>query len=630
MNAERSRRLLVSIRKRQYVILSNLASYRVTVKWAALAVTAITFLSFMPQLRFWLARGSDWQGSYVALQPDEVLYSAYINALIDGRPRRTDPAAGRDDHPQAPLPESLFSIQFIPPFIIASIARSCGATASTAFIVLAGTVGLLSGLSVFWLLISLTGDNRLAGAGVLLVLCFGALAAGQGLIGLLLNPDVKYLGLPFLRRYLPSAPFPLFFVFSTLVWQALTMANKRDATIRAVLAGTTFGVLIFSYFYLWTAAAAWVVCVAFLWLFMRRSERPRSIRVLVIMSMPALLALAFYLSLLSRIPAALDNLVVLTPTHRPDLFRMPEIVGAFILVLIIVSVRRSKVPISEPQVIFAASFALLPFLVFNQQLISGRSIQPFHYELFVANYVVLLGLVMAWHYLQPSIPRRTALLIMFLCLLWATTEINLPFQAQYSFHLGTDEVVPVLLRLKEQAINDGTWEDLRNKGTAPALVFSPQYGISELLPTWAPQGSLLAPGSASFQTLSELDRKKWLYMHFYYCNRNGEYLRDLLNDRIDLFLAWRVKSTMFGPERVSLVLSPDFQPIRHDEIEQEVRAYQAFVRSFSIQQALERPIAYAVVLADRPFDFSHIDLWYERDAGEQVGAYTLYRLKLRQ
>jgi len=77
-------------------------------KWCVLAATAITLLSFLPQIHFWLVRGSQWQGAYAMLQGDEILYSTYINALIDGRPRRTDPFAGQDDHPQAPLPESSF------------------------------------------------------------------------------------------------------------------------------------------------------------------------------------------------------------------------------------------------------------------------------------------------------------------------------------------------------------------------------------------------------------------------------------------------------------------------------------------------------------------------------------------
>jgi hypothetical protein len=603
---------------------------RSTIKWPILAITAMTLLSLLPQLLFWQARGAEWHGAYVILQPDEVVYSAYLNALIDGRPLRTDPASGQDDHSLAPLPESLFSIQFIIPLIIAWIARACGASASTAFIVLLGVVGLLATLSIFWLLYTLTGNSKLAALGALVVLCFGALAGGQGLIGVLLDPEVKFLGLPFLRRYLPSAAFPLFFVFCTQVWQALTASSSRISTIKAVLAGTTFSILIFCYFYLWTAAAAWIVCVAFLWLLVRRNEWSRSIRIFVMMSMPALLALAVYVWLLTRLPTGSDKMAVLTSTHRPDLFRMPEIVGAFILLLIIVIVRRMKVAVSEPQLIFAVSFALLPFLVFNQQVISGRSIQPFHYEALIANYVVLLGLVMAWCYLRPAIPRRTALLIMCLCVLWAFIEIKLPFQAQYKLHLTTDEMVPVLLRLKEQAKHDGTFEGLSNSGIAPALVFSPHYGISELLPTWAPQGSLLAPGSAAFQNLSEHEQKKRLYTHFYYCNRDASYLRELLNDRSDRFLAWRAKTIMFGVERVSPVVASDFRPIRQDEIEQEIRAYEAFSGSFSFAQAQERPIAYAIKSTNSSLDFSHLDLWYERTAGEQVGSYTLYQLRLRR
>src|SRR5438046_10758391 len=107
-------------------------SYVVRYKWCALAVITITFLSLIPQIHFWLVRRSQWQGAYAMLQGDEILYSTYVNALIDGRPRRTDPFAGHDDNPQAPLPESLFSVASIPPLTVAWSARSCGAASSNA------------------------------------------------------------------------------------------------------------------------------------------------------------------------------------------------------------------------------------------------------------------------------------------------------------------------------------------------------------------------------------------------------------------------------------------------------------------------------------------------------------------
>ncbi len=46
-------------------------------------------------------------------------------------------------------------------------------------------------------------------------------------------------------------------------------------------------------------------------------------------------------------------------------------------------------------------------------------------------------------------------------------------------------------------------------------------------------------------------------------------------------------------------------------------------------EALKRPITYAVIPIEGSFDFSNLDRWYERDVGERVGTYTLYRLKLR-
>src|SRR5712691_2456657 len=356
--------------------MSGSPPYVVTWKWVTLPAIGIVVLSLIPQIHLWLVRGSQWQGAYALQQGDETYYSAYVNALIDGRPRRNDPATGQDDHPQAPMPESLFSIQFIPPFTIAWLARACGASASGAFIVLAGAAGFLASLSLFWLLASATDDRKFSAVGVLVVLCFGALAGGEGLMGLLFKPDEQFFGLPFLRRYEPSAAFPLFFVFCTLIWQALTTANRRVARVRAALSGTTLSVLIFSYFYLWTAAAAWLVCLACLWLLVRPDERRETTYVVIIASAPVILALAFYAYLLAHLPPGLDKAQVVTLMHAPDLMRIPEIIGAFILVVLIMGVRQNKILVNQQRVVFAASFALLPFLVFNQQIVTGRSIQP--------------------------------------------------------------------------------------------------------------------------------------------------------------------------------------------------------------------------------------------------------------
>jgi hypothetical protein len=217
------------------------------VKWCTFTAIAITFLSLLPQLRLWHARGSQWNGAYATVDGDEFLYSAYINALIDGRPRRNDPFSGRDDNPGAPLPESTFSIQFIPPYVIVGFAKLFRLSASGAFILLIGAGGFLASAALFWFLLPVTHDKRIAAVATLFVLCFGAMAAGQGLLGVVLKTDVSSVGFPFLRRYQPTATFFLFFVLCGLVWRALHAESRRRASLYSALAGLTLSVLIFSY-----------------------------------------------------------------------------------------------------------------------------------------------------------------------------------------------------------------------------------------------------------------------------------------------------------------------------------------------------------------------------------------------
>jgi len=599
------------------------------IKWWALAATAILLLCLMPQIHFWFVRGSEWHGAYATLQGDEFLYSAYINALIDGRPRRNDPFVGRDNTLISPLPESTFSIQFIPSFVIASLTRAVGASASTAFIALIGVSGLFGSLALFWLLASITRDSEAAAVGVIFVLCFGALAGGQGLIGLLLKPGVIFLGLPFLRRYQPAAVFPLFFVFCALCWHTLYLENRRRAWLYSALAGLTMAVLVFSYLYLWTAVAAWLACIALLWLYLRpEEERRRAVGLFVITGTIATFALIPYAYLVSHRAGSLDEAQTLALTHQPDPFRAPEIIGALILFALLIGVRRGKIKRSEPRVIFAASFALLPFVLFNQQVLTGRSMQPYHFESFVANYGVLVGLVILAALLYQPIKRRSLLRIAVLCFLWGVVEVTMPVLANYRTNVTADQMVPVLLRLKELSKQDGTFASLRDHGRSVTLVFSPQRDVMGLLPTWTAQGTLLGMGGLDFGGASQKERKEMFYMWLYYSATDAGRLRELLSERSeDTFMNHYARIATFGHERVVPILSFHFEPIRNEEIEEQVRAYQAYVDSFAREQVLLHPLSYVVTRGES--DLFHLDLWYERDAGERIGDYNLYHLKVR-
>src|SRR6266550_6256834 len=256
------------------------------IRWRCglVAAAALMLVSLVPQFHFIINRGREWQGANAIAHPDEVAYSAYLASLIRGNPRRYDPYTGREQ-----APESLFSIQLVPAYVTAWPARLLGLRASVAFMILPPLCALASSLAIFWLFWLLTRDERISAAAVLVILGLGTVMAGQGIARHV--PNLPYLvplwisnrvapvslyHLPFLRLYQPAVAFPLFFVFCAAVWLALTRPTRRAALVAATGAGLVFALLIFSYFYLWTAAAAWLVCVLLLWLWLRKSERKRA------------------------------------------------------------------------------------------------------------------------------------------------------------------------------------------------------------------------------------------------------------------------------------------------------------------------------------------------------------------
>jgi hypothetical protein len=594
-------------------------------KLCALMCLAMALLSLMPQIHLWFERGRDWNGTYVSPQGDEPLYSAYVNALINGRTRKNDPFGARDSSANAPLPESLFSIQFVPAYAIALPARVLGASSSTAFIILMAAGALLASLSVFAVLTSVTRDHRLAVAGTLFVLCFGALAGGNGLLGILLKDDLSIPSLPFLRRYQPAAVFPLFFVFQLLLWQALMSKRKRGAQVSAIGAGLTLATLIFSYFYLWTAAAAWLACIGAPWLYFRPSDRRRTLAVLLTVAVIAIVALIPYLYMVSHQATLMDDERILISTHRPDLLRVDEILGALILIALGIKVLRRRIEPTNPRFIFVISLALLPFVVFNQQILTGKTMQAYHYEAFVVNYSTLVALVVTLTLAGIAIRNRRLGFLAALSFSWGIVEVGLPARLAYvPSAIVKDRGVPVLRRLKDLSTQDGTLAELRSKGQASTLVFSPEVPLIAWLPTWTSQATLLDISGVYCGNVTSADRKEFFYMHLYYSSAGRDKLLKALNERDQFSI-----DVLFGHQRLFPALGSQFQPLQGVEIEREVQAYQAYANSFSRERLLKRPITYAVIPLEVNFDFTNLDRWYERDAGERVGDYTLYRLKLR-
>jgi hypothetical protein len=588
-------------------------------------------LSLLPQIDLWISRGQSWNGSFVSAFIDEAYYASYVNALMEGRPRRNDPFGARDDAPAKPLPESLYSIQFVPAYAVAWPARLFRISASSAFIILTPIAALLASLACFWLLVAVTNDRRVAATGTLFVLCLGGFFGSYGLFA---KPvDIAIPVLPFLRRYEPAVAFPLYLIFALLIWRSLTIANVRHSRLYALAAGLTLTILIYSYLYLWTAAAAWLACVCLLWFFLRRLDRVTTLWTAAITGAVTAIALLPYLYLISHRAVTTDEQQIMVATHRPELFHVHEIIGGIVLLCFAIAVWRGRVSRTDPQFIFVASLGLLPFVIFNQQVLSGRTLQAFHFEIYSVNYSVALALVLAPVFFWRSVPSRLLVWTAALSFTWGFFAVALPARAiGVTLATENDQRVPVLLRLKELAKEDGTLSDLRAKGEASTLVFSPTVPLIALLPSWTSQGTLLDITGADCAGVSREQRTYFFYLHLYYSNVDPETLRVALNgpqEHTPNELSG-VRSVVFGHARIFPGLSSVFVPVRSEEVARAVQIYQTVINSFSREAALRRPIKYAVIPVEGNFDFANLDRWYDRDAGERVGDYVLYKLTLKQ
>jgi hypothetical protein len=595
-------------------------------KWAIWGAFAITLLSLYPQLLMWGAQGREWNGSYAEIHGDEWVYSAYVQALIDGRPRRNDPYTGRDDQPGNSQPESLFSIQFVPAYSIALPARVLGLSSSTAFILLGVLAPFLACLSIVWLLFNLTQDHRLAAAGSVIVLCLGGVAAGEGVAHLLVS-GFQYSFVPFLRKYEPAAPFPLFFLFCGFVWKS-TQAHGRRAFGWALISGITVVLLIFSYFYLWTSALAWLACLAVLLVIADRANLRRQGMSFLTIGLLALGGLVPYVLLLARRSATMDAGQKLTISHAPDFFRVPELLGLVVIIMIVVAQVRGRINWRASESLFTLSFALLPLVVFNQQIITGRSLQPFHYESFIANYIALIGVtaasVIIWRGREGvarPIRFRVVGWLVFIAVWWAGIEIMAPTNVIKKDNQFIDRAAAVCQRLRERGKTDQEMAD-PDSDSRP-LVLASENKVAVILPTFAPQAVLWAP-HFDFLNLEPGESRARFYEYLYYTGVDGDKMAKDLREPLS-----SVAAAAFGHERVIPDLAVQTKLISDEEIASQVSEYKTYYSSFSRERALQHILSYVIVPVEGGPDLSNLDRWYERDQGERVGDHLLYRVQLR-
>lgn len=596
-------------------------------RWRFGILTGIFLLicGIYPQLKMFYLRGGEWQGAYAFNDIDEEAYSAYLRALIDGRPRKNDPYTGRDDSPETPQPESLFSVQFAAPYAVAIPARMLGVTASTAMWVSGGIAAFIAGLALFWLIGRITNDSIYAMAGALIVICGGALAAGEGAIPEILYNGTAYPYFPGLRRYVPALPFAAFFILCGAVWMMLLTEDLKKRILYCVLASLSFSFIVYSYFFIWTATAAWLVCLTLVWLIVRPEGWLKDFKAFLVLGISCVGSLIPYALMLSNRSQDQDSgVMLLVYTCVPDLLRVPELIGYSVIGMLILAILLKAINLKDRATLFTFSLALLPFILFNQQIITGHSLQPIHYQVFIGNYVAALSLVLMIGLLIKSLVPTKNMKIAFASLaviaaLWGIVECHYTVRVLDDANIERDEVMSIGKRLEELSVNDVPSPDSRR-----AVVLSYSMLLGDDLPTIAPQAVLWARHQHVFVGASSEESKLRYYQYLYYTDLDEKWLDNSLKEGDFISMI-----TLFGWGRHTNRLSSVSNPLTFGEIEEESARFGNYINNFSVREASYPTLSYVIVPTDWDLKFKNLDKWYERDAGEQIGNFILYKVKLR-
>ena len=611
-------------------------------RFGVVAGIFLAIFCLYPQMKMLYLRGGEWNGHYAYNDIDEVAYASYVRALIDGRPRKNDPYTGRDQTPETPQPESLFSIQFAAPYTIAIPARIFGVGTPWAMTLAGGIAGFLAALAAFWFLGRLTGDPWFAMVGALGTFALGALAAGEGALPEILFDGFSYPYFPGFRRYIPALAMPAFFGMVGFVWMYLSAGQRETSDpeekglppacaggsalkSRLVYGGGAtlcFAYCVYSYFYIWTTAAAFLGCLVIVWVMERPATFWRDIKALALLGIAWMLVLVPYAYLLSQRAESMDHVQLLVRTRMPDLNRVPEWIALATLFLLVFGMIKKIISIREPAVLFAVALALVPFAVFNQQVITGRSLQPIHYQVFIGNYVAVLALAVAVGLLWRrklgqgrTAPKIICAAAMLLVAGWGFVECHYTVRVLDDANVARDEALPVARRLEELAVNE--------PDAHRSTVLSYDWLIADDMPSVAPQNILWARHQHVFAGLSWDESKERYYQQLYYQNVDETGLDYMLkNDFVS-------QIALFGWGRHTDRLSTNSKPLTFGEIAEEVKRYGVYRRNFGIQQASRPLIKYVIVPAPGRVDTSRLEIWYELVEGEQIGRHILYKARLK-
>ncbi|HYG81484.1 MAG TPA: hypothetical protein VD861_13900, partial [Pyrinomonadaceae bacterium] len=150
---------------------------------------------------------------------------------------------------------------------------------------------------------------------------------------------------------------------------------------------------------------------------------------------------------------------------------------------------------------------------------------------------------------------------------------------------------------------------------------------ADFSPGVAPQPVLWSPHVPAFSGVTLEENRERLYQYLYYVNEDFAGVEENF-EALDYRKKFLIRSLMeWGHNDPAWTVN--WKPLTARDVRAALDGYRAYASAFTRERASRPTLSRLVVPTDAPPDLSNLDRWYERDTGEHVGPFTIYRLKLK-
>lgn len=337
----------------------------------------VGLLHVYPDLRFILETGKDFKGISLMGAGDETVYLSRIEAVIYRNDLRLA-NVGTYEHRNDPIYQpSLLEV------VEGTVARWFGLGAWQIDILATFFLPFILCYLFYLLVNSLSGSFKLAVITVLAIMC-GYYWITPNLKAIFkLSPLYFTLPILFVRPISPQFHF-MPFIFSLYLIYRISSYKRYYLSI---FTGMISGALFYTTIYYWTFVYSGLISLAIINLFKHKGENVK--KYLLTLLVASLIGIPYYMSFMSlnRLPHFLEIF-----KRGGGIFTHQPIIPIIEILFLIFLVLLSNIFTDEKKEVFyyMLSFVLGGLVCLNQQVITGKTVEPFHWEIFTNKIFIII------------------------------------------------------------------------------------------------------------------------------------------------------------------------------------------------------------------------------------------------